>query len=127
MIDFFLGHYGYWFALLLMCFGLYGAIMKKNLIKKLIGMSIFQTSIIIFFVASSSKWGATVPILDEKIGVSNTAKYINPLPHTLMLTAIVVGVATMGVALALVITTYLRYKTLDESVLLKRMKKDNDN
>ncbi len=127
MIDFFLGHYAYWFTILLMCLGLYGAIMKKNLIKKLIGMSIFQTAIIIFFVASSSKWGATVPILDEKIGVANTAKYINPLPHTLMLTAIVVGVATMGVALALVITTYLRYKTLDESVLLKRMKKDNDS
>ena len=127
MIDFFLGHYAYWFTILLMCLGLYGAIMKKNLIKKLIGMSIFQTAIIIFFVASSSKWGATVPILDEKIGVTNTANYINPLPHTLMLTAIVVGVATMGVALALVITTYLRYKTLDESVLLKRMKKDNDN
>lgn len=127
MIDFFLGHYGYWFTILLMCLGLYGAIMKKNLIKKLIGMTIFQTAIIIFFVASSSKWGATVPILDEKIGVANTAKYINPLPHTLMLTAIVVGVATMGVALALVITTYLRYKTLDESVLLKRMKKDNDS
>ncbi len=127
MIDFFLGHYGYWFAILLMCLGLYGAIMKKNLIKKLIGITIFQTSIIIFFVASSSKWGATVPIFDEKIGVANTAKYINPLPHTLMLTAIVVGVATMGVAFALVISIFQKYKTLDESVLLKRMKKDNDS
>lgn len=125
-LDFMLGHYAYWFTLALMVIGLYGMMMKKNIVKKLIGMTIFQVSIIIFYISSSVKWGGTVPILDPAIGAADTAKYINPLPHTLMLTAIVVGVATTGVAFALVISIFKRYKTLDETVLLKRMKKDND-
>jgi multicomponent Na+:H+ antiporter subunit C len=136
MLDFFLGHYAYWFTLALLVIGLYGMMMKKNLVKKLIGMTIFQVSVIIFFIASSVKWGGTVPILDpgdiDKVhhgmaGAIETAKYINPLPHTLMLTAIVVGVATTGVAFALVISIYKRYKTLNETELLKRMKKEDDN
>lgn len=127
MIDFILGHYGYWFTFILMMIGLYGMTMKKNLVKKVIGMNIFQVSIIIFYVAGAVKWGGTVPILDPVLGVADSAKYINPLPHTLMLTAIVVGVATTGVAFALIISIYKRYNTLDESVLLERMKKDNDS
>jgi len=136
MVDFILGHYAYWFTLALLVIGLYGMMMKKNLVKKLIGMTIFQVSIIIFFIASSVKWGATVPILDhgdiEKVHLGmtsaiETAKYINPLPHTLMLTAIVVGVATTGVAFGLVIMIYKRYKTLNETELLMRMKKEDDS
>lgn len=135
-LDYILGHYAYWLTLVLMMIGLYGMMMKRNLVKKLIGMTIFQVSIIIFYVASAVKWGATEPILDnvdiEKVheGMTqaiSTAKYINPIPHTLMLTAIVVGVATTGVAFALVIMIYKRYKTLDEAILLERMKKDNDS
>lgn len=126
MLNFIVGHYGYWFTMVLMVIGLYGMMMKKNLVKKLIGMTIFQVSVIIFFVASSSKFGATVPIWDKDISLLNTANYINPLPHTLMLTAIVVGVATTGVAFALTVSIFKRYKTLDETVLLERMKKDND-
>lgn len=126
MLNFIVGHYGYWFAMILLVIGLYGMMMKKNLVKKLIGMTIFQVSVIIFFVASSSKFGGTVPIWDKDISLLNTANYINPLPHTLMLTAIVVGVATTGVAFALTVSIYKRYKTLDETVLLERMKKDND-
>lgn len=125
-LEFMLGHYAYWFTLALMVIGLYGMMMKKNIVKKLIGMTIFQVSIIIFYISCSVKWGGTVPILDPVIGATDTAKYINPLPHTLMLTAIVVGVATTGVAFALVISIFKRYKTLDETVLLKRMKKDKD-
>jgi len=127
MLDFILGHYGYWFTFILMMIGLYGMTMKKNLVKKVIGMNIFQVSIIIFYVAGAVKWGGTVPILEPALGVADSAKYINPLPHTLMLTAIVVGVATTGVAFALIISIYKRYNTLDESVLLERMKKDNDS
>jgi len=126
MLDFLLGHYGYWFVFLLMTIGLYGMIFKKNLVKKLIGMTIFQVSVIIFYIATSSKWGATVPVLDPTIGVADTTKYINPLPHTLMLTAIVVGVATAGVAFALVISIFHRYKTLDETILFELMKKEKD-
>ncbi|MCK4835431.1 MAG: cation:proton antiporter subunit C [Candidatus Aminicenantes bacterium] len=126
MIDFFLGHYGYWFAFALMTIGLYGMIFKKNLVKKLIGMTIFQVSVIIFFIATSSKWGATVPVLDPVLGSGDASKYINPLPHTLMLTAIVVGVATTGVAFALVISIYKRYRTLDETVLTEKLKNEDD-
>jgi len=93
ILDFILGHYAYWFTFILMMIGLYGMMMKKNLVKKLIGMNIFQVSIIIFYVSTAVKWGGTVPVLDPNISVANTANYINPLPHCLMLTAIVVGVA----------------------------------
>lgn len=124
--DFLVGHYFYWFVFLLMTIGLFGIVLKRNLIKKVIGMSIFQVAIILFFVASASKWGATVPVLDPKLGAADTAKYINPLPHCLMLTAIVVGVATSGVAFALIISIWRRFKTLDETELLEKMKHDPD-
>ena len=122
MTDFFLGHYAYWAIIFLLILGLYGMIFKNNLAKKLIGMTIFQVAIIMFYVASAVKWGATVPVLDPATGAGDAAKYISPLQHCLMLTAIVVGVATSGVAFSLVIVIYRHYKTLDESVLMKRMK-----
>ena len=127
MFNFLLGHYAYWFIFILLTIGLYGMIIKKNLIKKLIGMSIFQVAVILFYVASASKWNATVPVLDHHVGAADAALYINPLPHTMMLTAIVVGVATVGVAFALVIIIFKRYNTLEEDKLLREMKKENDN
>jgi multicomponent Na+:H+ antiporter subunit C len=122
MIDFLLGHYVYWSIIALLIIGLYGMIFKNNLAKKLIGMIIFQVSIIMFYVASAVKWSATVPVLDPAIGVADAAKYISPLQHCLMLTAIVVGVATSGVAFSLAILIFRRYKTLEESDLMEHMK-----
>ena len=122
MIDFLLGHYAYWAIFTLLVVGLYGMIFKKNLVKKLIGMTIFQVAIIMFYVASATKWAATVPVLDPSLGAADAARYISPLQHCLMLTAIVVGVATSGVAFALVIVIYRHYRTLDESELMERMK-----
>jgi multicomponent Na+:H+ antiporter subunit C len=121
MIDFILGHYAYWFIISLMLIGLYGMLVKQNLVKKLIGMNIMQAAIIMFYIASATKWNATVPVLDPTLGM-DPARYINPLPHTLMLTAIVVSVATTGVAFALLILIHRRYGTLDEPALLERMK-----
>ncbi|MEX0662034.1 MAG: cation:proton antiporter subunit C [Balneolaceae bacterium] len=118
MIDFFLGHYAYWFTVILLCVGLYGILFKKNLIKKTIGLSIFQVSVVLFFVSIASKWDATVTVRDSSIPVDQVANYLNPLPHTLMLTAIVVGVATLGVAFTLLIAIYNRYGTIDEQELL---------
>jgi multicomponent Na+:H+ antiporter subunit C len=126
MPDFLVGHFFYWFIFLLMAIALFGIVFKRNLIKKVIGMSIFQTAIILFFVSSASKWGGTVPVLDPKLGAPDASRYINPLPHCLMLTAIVVGVATSGVAFALIISIWQRYKTLDEAELLAKMKNDPD-
>jgi len=121
MIEFLTGHYAYWFVILLICTGFYGILMKKNLVKKLIGLSILQASVILFFVSIASKWDATVPVKADTMPVDIVSNYMNPLPHTLMLTAIVVGVATQGVALALLIAIYNRYETLDEQELLDKI------
>ncbi len=113
-----------------MMIGLYAMISKKNLIKKIIGMNIFQTSIILFYISISYKKGGTLPILESAHaahgGVEQAvpiANYINPLPHVLMLTAIVVGVATTGIALAVAIMVYKRYGTLEEDKIIEEMKR----
>ncbi len=122
MVDFIHDNYAYWAIMLLLVIGLYGMLMKKNLIKKLIGMVIFQNSIIILFVTAAYKWGATVPVVDPGRSTDEIANYLNPLPHTLMLTAIVVGVAIVGVGFAIVISIYRNFQTLEEPELLERMK-----
>jgi len=121
MVDFFTGHYAYWFTLILLCVGLYGIIFKRNLVKKTIGLAILQASVVLFFVSIASKWDATVTVIDKNIPVEQVESYLNPLPHTLMLTAIVVGVATLGVAFTLMIAIYNRYGSLDEQELLEEI------
>lgn len=121
MIDFFLGHYAYWFTIILMCVGFYGMLFKKNLVKKTISLAIMQSAVVLFFVAIASKWDATVTVKDDSIPVDQVASYLNPLPHTLMLTAIVVGVATLGVAYVLLMAIYNRYETLDEQELIDKI------
>jgi len=121
MNEFLLGHYSYWLTTGLFCLGLYGILIKKNLVKKLIGLSILQASIIQFWVSVASKWGATVPVKTDAIPSDVVANYLNPLPHTLMLTAIVVGVATMGVAFALLVAIWNRYKSLSEEEILNEI------
>ncbi|MFO7803548.1 MAG: cation:proton antiporter subunit C [Desulfovermiculus sp.] len=120
--------YNYWLYIILMMIGLYAMIAKNNLIKKLVGMNIFQTAIILFFVSIGYKEDATIPIIIGGHGghgahqAIEAANYINPLPHVLMLTAIVVSVATLGVALALVVMVYQRYQTLEEDEIRMRVK-----
>lgn len=122
MFELITGHYDYLFIVVLLTIGLYGMIIKKNLVKKVIGMSIFQSAIILFYISSAVKSDATVPILVDELSTAEVITYINPLPHALMLTAIVVGVATVGVAFALLVLIYKRYNTLDEKELIERMK-----
>jgi multicomponent Na+:H+ antiporter subunit C len=122
MVDLIRDYFAYWSCFLLLTVGLYGMLHKRNLVKKIIGMSIFQSAIILFFIVLAYKTGGTVPDFDERFGDQNVAAYINPLPHALMLTAIVVSVATVGVALALLIRVYQGYGTLDEDTLRERMK-----
>ena len=105
--------------ILIFLWGLYIMVAHHNLIKKLIGMYLVQTSVIFFFVTISAKTGATVPILLHA-GEIQPEQYANPLPHVLMLTAIVVGVATLGVSLALVIAIYRQYHSLDEEEILSK-------
>ncbi|MBW1789512.1 MAG: cation:proton antiporter subunit C [Deltaproteobacteria bacterium] len=133
MSDFFsfvLANYNYWIYITLMMIGLYAMIAKRNLVKKIIGMNIFQTAIILFYVSIGAKKGATIPIIAHghgdhdglSAGAVKAVDYINPLPHVLMLTAIVVSVATLGVALALAIKVYNRYKTLEEEEILTQVR-----
>lgn len=112
----------YWMCFLVLTVGLYGMLMKKNYVKKVIALTIFQAAIILFFVIAAYKDGAGVPVLDKQVGAAATEAYMNPLPHTLMLTAIVVGVATVGMALALLIRVYQGFGTLDEEALREKMK-----
>ncbi len=124
-------YYNYLIYVILMMIGLYAMIAKKNLVKKIVGMNIFQTAIILFYVSIGAKKGATIPIIRHGHGegsheiissVIEAADYINPLPHVLMLTAIVVAVATLGVALALAIKVYNRYETLEEDEILAQIR-----
>jgi len=121
MVETFLARYPYWTTLVLLLLGLYGMLAKRNLMKKLIGMNIFQTAIILFFISISTKRGGTVPVILSTLGPS-PERYVNPLPHVLMLTAIVVSVATTGVALALLLSIYRRYGSLDENTVLEKMR-----
>lgn len=130
---FIVAKYNYWVSIVLMMIGLYALIAKNNFVKKIIGLGIFQTSIILFYISISVKRGATIPILEHHApeagahghevahAAIDVAHYANPLPHVLMLTAIVVGVATFGVALALCERIYREYGSLEESEVLKRI------
>ncbi|MBW1670726.1 MAG: cation:proton antiporter subunit C [Deltaproteobacteria bacterium] len=127
LISTVIAKYNYWIYITLMMIGLYAMIAKNNLVKKIVGMNIFQTAIILFYVSIGVKKGATIPILEHGHGpdahhVVHAADYINPLPHVLMLTAIVVGVATLGVALALAIRIYNNYNTLEEDEILVQIR-----
>ena len=115
----------------LMMIGFYAMTGKKNFIKKLVGMNIFQWSIILFVVSLAAKRNATIPIAvhtatenhdSAAIDALEVAHYVNPLPHVLMLTAIVVGLATTSVALALLLRIHNQYGTLEEDEVLDRIK-----
>ncbi len=106
---------------LLFLWGIYIMVTRYNLVKKLIGMYLMQTSVIFFLVTTSAKKGATVPILLSTTEIIQPEVYANPLPHVLTLTAIVVGVATLGVSLALADAIYKKYGSLDEEEILKRL------
>jgi multicomponent Na+:H+ antiporter subunit C len=127
LVQVVIAKYNYWIYIILMMIGLYAMIAKNNLIKKIVGMNIFQTAIILFYVSIGVKKGGTLPIIEHGHGahyhVVHAADYINPLPHVLMLTAIVVSVATLGVALALGIKIYNRYNTLEEDEILAQIRK----
>ena len=113
---------------ILFLWGFFIMVAHPNLVKKLIGMYLVQTSVIFLLVTTSAKTHATVPVLRGNDAVQSAtaqidpANYANPLPHVLTLTAIVVQIATLGVALALVTAIYRKYGSLDEDEVLKRIK-----
>ena len=102
-------HYNYWIVILLMMMGFYIVIASGNLVKKIVGLNIFQTSVFILYISMGKIEGGTAPIIDPRFTV-----YSNPLPHVLILTAIVVGVATTALGLAIVVRIREAYGTVEE-------------
>lgn len=115
-------HAHYWLTATLLLIGLYAMLSAPNLIRKLMGMNVLMTAVIVFFITLAAKTGASPPVLPHHHAEATAADYANPLPHTLMLTAIVVGVAMTGVALALIIRIQKRFGTLDERELLRMLR-----
>ncbi len=106
-----LGLWNYWIVIVLMMIGLYIVIARDNLVKKMMGLNIFQVAAIMFYVSMGKVEGGTAPIIPDG---PKDVLYSNPLPHVLMLTAIVVGVATTALGLALVVRIYESYGTVEE-------------
>lgn len=115
MIDVFVSHYNYWIVILLMMAGFYTVINHGNLIKKIAGLNIFQTSVFLLYISIGYVDNGTTPIVAE--GFTN---YANPLPHVLILTAIVVGVSTTALGLALVVRIKEAYGTIEEDEIQER-------
>jgi multicomponent Na+:H+ antiporter subunit C len=107
-----LGQYNYWLVILLMMTGLYALIARGNLIRKLIGLNVFQVSVFLLYISAGFIRGGAAPILSPGVEL-----YSNPLPHVLILTAIVVGVATTALGLALAVRIHEAYQSIDDESL----------
>jgi multicomponent Na+:H+ antiporter subunit C len=113
MLDAVLAHYNYWLIVVLMMIGLYVVISRGNLVKKIVGLNVFQTSVFLLYISLAKVTGGTAPILTGQPEV-----FSNPLPHVLILTAIVVGIATTALGLALVVRIRETYGTIEEDEIL---------
>lgn len=111
-----LGQYNYLVYALLLLVGLYGAVAKPNLVKKVLALGIFQTAVFLFYISMAVRAGGTAPITVDFTGKQEVL-YVNPVPHVLILTAIVVSVSTMAVALALVVAIRKAYGTVEADEL----------
>lgn len=114
-----LGHFNYWMFIVLMMAGLYTVAIRGNMVKKIVGLNVFQISAFVFYISMAKVKGGTAPILDAGIDT-----YSNPLPHVLILTAIVVGVAITALGLALVVRIYEAYGTIEEQEI-EKLETDN--
>jgi multicomponent Na+:H+ antiporter subunit C len=118
MIAYIAAHANHWAAGFTLCIGLYIVIARGNMIKKLVGLAILQTSVYILYISAGKIVGATAPIIAQDHDL-----YSNPLPHVLILTAIVVGIATLALGLALVVRINEAYRTIEEDDIFQM---DND-
>lgn len=111
----FLTHYPYWLSVILMMTGFYTVMATSNLVKKLIGLALFQTSVLLLYVSAGKLHNSFPPIY-----IGGTESYSNPLPHVLMLTAIVVGLSILALGLALAVRIQGAYGTIEEDEILAR-------
>ncbi|MCG6901475.1 MAG: cation:proton antiporter subunit C [Rhodobacter sp.] len=117
--EFIVGHLNYWLFIVLMMTGLYIVVARSNLVKKLVGLNIFQVSVFMLYISMGKITGGTAPIFPTDMKVDPGVTYSNPLPHVLILTAIVVGIATTSLALALIVRIREEYNTIDEAGILE--------
>lgn len=110
------GLYNYWIVIILMMTGFYVVIASGNLVKKIVGLNIFQTSVFIFYISVGKVEGGTAPIIVDS---AEPVLYSNPLPHVLILTAIVVGISTTALGLALIVRIREAYGTVEEDEIQK--------
>ena len=110
-----LGYFNYWVFAIVLMVGLYAVIAKINLVKKLIGLSIFQSAVFLMYITMDKVEGGTAPIIQK--GMEDQV-FSNPLPQVLILTAIVVGVSTLALGLAIVVRIYEAYGTIEEDEIL---------
>ncbi|MDF1688622.1 MAG: cation:proton antiporter subunit C [Cycloclasticus sp.] len=108
-MDMILGHYNYWMVIIIMMAGFYTVISRGNLVKKIVGLNIFQVSVFLLYISIGNVKDGATPIIEKGVDL-----YSNPLPHVLILTAIVVGVATTALGLALVVRIKEAYGTIEE-------------
>lgn len=118
--EFTIGHLNYWFVIILMMTGLYIVIAKGNLVKKIVGLNIFQTSVFMLYISIGKVDGGTAPIFPLKMKIDPDVLYSNPLPHVLILTAIVVGIATTSLGLALIVRIREVYHTIEEQEIFDK-------
>jgi multicomponent Na+:H+ antiporter subunit C len=123
-LNFIYGHLPYWLFIILMLSGLFIVVSRGNLIKKIVGLNIFQTSVFMFYISIGKMKGGTAPILLDKYANNSAVIYSNPLPHVLILTAIVVGIATTALGLALIIKIREEYDTVEEDDIQNMDQKD---
>ena len=115
-------HWNYYIVIILMMLGFYAVIARGNMVKKMVGLNIFQTSVFMLYISVGKIEGGTAPILTG----DPTSVYSNPLPHVLILTAIVVGVATTAVGYALIIRIYEAYGTIEDDEVAVLIDGDQD-
>jgi multicomponent Na+:H+ antiporter subunit C len=117
--EFFIGHLNYWLFTVLMMTGLYVVVAKGNLVKKIVGLNIFQTSVFMLYISMGKVTGGTAPIFPTDMNIDPDVVYSNPLPHVLILTAIVVGIATTALGLALIVRIREEFGTIEEDDILE--------
>jgi multicomponent Na+:H+ antiporter subunit C len=117
--EFFVGHVSYWLFIVLMMTGLYIVVAKGNFVKKIVGLNIFQTSVFMLYISIGKVDGGTAPIYPVDLNIDPDVVYSNPLPHVLILTAIVVGIATTALGLALIVRIREEFGSIEEDDIVE--------
>ena len=118
-VEYLLGHMNYWLFIVLMMTGFYIVVSRGNYVKKIVGLNLFQASVFMFYISIGKVSGGTAPIYPINLDIDPSVVYSNPLPHVLILTAIVVGIATTALGLALIVRIREEFGTIEEDEIIE--------